>query len=818
MKKASKMFVGLALAGMLLTGCNFPNNSQANSDAGVYEQQQIYQLYVANGGTKNYEEWLESVRGADGSTFLAGANDPAATDGKNGDIYVNTTTWDFFLKISGAWNKLGNLKGAQGEKGEKGDKGDQGEKGDKGDQGEKGDKGDKGDQGEKGDKGDKGDQGEPGKDGFDGEDGAPGADGKDGKDGADGASVLTGSGKPAADLGKDGDSYIDIATWDFYSKQNGKWKKVANLTHELTWDADVLAFMNKYLGFVLPYVEYDESIYYGYSTRYESQGIGMVYIYDDGTENNIADYGEKLLAAGFEQGGYYTGSETSYTKTVNDKIYEVAPFFDAGNCMHIYMPKYVPPYDADYFLGLGFEAQQGWPKAAVDNAMGADVFAGVNLDATWYVSAGINDGEYYYALLGGEGSHKAAIYAQADAAGFAYEADYDIYFKAADAENPVFDSSNDAYVQVLEKDGWSYIKFFGETLPFTADYFTENGYTKSEGFPQDMVDEAFGAENSMAPVNADADWFFKSTRYDSTYQGADRYWISGDLATAGDVREEFGAALVDAGFTAASASSYKKAYAIDNATVTLSFSRGYTTVHITGAYIFPNGEFVPPEPAPKNDVADLDAAIEAFFAEEGVEFDAPEFVCANEEAYFEEDEDGNLKVFGSSYWTSDASDVTEMQAYAALFANAGWDLDIDDQYGDCYLSDGDGCFINFVGYNGYFSVDMTYNPVVMEFPLAEINEFLEDNELGFQLTADLPDPAAKGYRISYGYYWGYYPYVEIDVEGDAVDAMLAVLDPIVTAAGYAFDDDDGVYYNDYYDMVQVDYDEAADVTFVIFMV
>ena len=126
MKKASKMFVGLALAGMLLTGCNFPNNSQANSDAGVYEQQQIYQLYVANGGTKNYEEWLESVRGADGSTFLAGANDPAATDGKNGDIYVNTTTWDFFLKISGAWNKLGNLKGAQGEKGEKGDKGDQG--------------------------------------------------------------------------------------------------------------------------------------------------------------------------------------------------------------------------------------------------------------------------------------------------------------------------------------------------------------------------------------------------------------------------------------------------------------------------------------------------------------------------------------------------------------------------------------------------------------------------------------------------------------------------------------------------------------------
>ena len=67
MRKTSKMFVGLALAGMLLTGCNFPNNSQANSEAGVYEQQQIYQLYVANGGDKTYEEWLKSVRGADGS-------------------------------------------------------------------------------------------------------------------------------------------------------------------------------------------------------------------------------------------------------------------------------------------------------------------------------------------------------------------------------------------------------------------------------------------------------------------------------------------------------------------------------------------------------------------------------------------------------------------------------------------------------------------------------------------------------------------------------------------------------------------------------
>ncbi len=86
MKKISKLLVSLALSGMLLTACNFPNNSQANQEAGVYRQQEIYQLYAAAGGTKNYEEWLETVRGADGATFLAGANDPKATDGTNGDI------------------------------------------------------------------------------------------------------------------------------------------------------------------------------------------------------------------------------------------------------------------------------------------------------------------------------------------------------------------------------------------------------------------------------------------------------------------------------------------------------------------------------------------------------------------------------------------------------------------------------------------------------------------------------------------------------------------------------------------------------------
>lgn len=53
--------------------------------------------------------------------------------------------------------------------------------------------------------------------------------GEDGKDGKDGASVLTGNGEPYNSKGKDGDSYIDLDTCNFYVKSNGKWVLSGNL-------------------------------------------------------------------------------------------------------------------------------------------------------------------------------------------------------------------------------------------------------------------------------------------------------------------------------------------------------------------------------------------------------------------------------------------------------------------------------------------------------------------------------------------------------------------------------------------------------------
>jgi hypothetical protein len=52
--------------------------------------------------------------GTDGNTILSGAVDPA-TEGEDGDFYLNTTSWDVFKKISGEWSLQGNIKGASGE-------------------------------------------------------------------------------------------------------------------------------------------------------------------------------------------------------------------------------------------------------------------------------------------------------------------------------------------------------------------------------------------------------------------------------------------------------------------------------------------------------------------------------------------------------------------------------------------------------------------------------------------------------------------------------------------------------------------------------
>lgn len=175
MKKTKRfLLVLLALFSMTLSGCvNAAPTSTNNYSQFIEneEQQKIFALYKAAGGEMTYDEWLNSIRGADGSSILYGMIDPEVSQGKNGDVFINASSWDVFIKNGNAWSKIGNVMGQQGPKGDKGDTGAQGPAGADGKDGKDGIDGKDGAQGP---------AGQDGKDGTNGKDGRDGADGKDG--------------------------------------------------------------------------------------------------------------------------------------------------------------------------------------------------------------------------------------------------------------------------------------------------------------------------------------------------------------------------------------------------------------------------------------------------------------------------------------------------------------------------------------------------------------------------------------------------------------------------------------------------------------
>lgn len=76
--------------------------------------------------------------GADGATWYGGANAPAASLGRVGDWYINTTTCDALRKTGSGWAVQCNLRGAQGPQGVPGVAGPAGPQGPRGEAGPQG--------------------------------------------------------------------------------------------------------------------------------------------------------------------------------------------------------------------------------------------------------------------------------------------------------------------------------------------------------------------------------------------------------------------------------------------------------------------------------------------------------------------------------------------------------------------------------------------------------------------------------------------------------------------------------------------------------
>jgi len=101
------------------------DTSRANDEV----NQEIYAIYekAKNAGyTGTYEEWLASIKGEkgdkgdpgkDGTSLRTGKGVPVSSLGSDGDSYIDTDSWDYYVKENGAWTKIGNIKGADGKNG-----------------------------------------------------------------------------------------------------------------------------------------------------------------------------------------------------------------------------------------------------------------------------------------------------------------------------------------------------------------------------------------------------------------------------------------------------------------------------------------------------------------------------------------------------------------------------------------------------------------------------------------------------------------------------------------------------------------------------
>ena len=434
------------------------------------------------------------------------------------------------------------------------------------------------------------------------------------------------------------------------------------MREELRWDLDVEIEMNKYLGGPLPFVDLNpDTMYHHFTTTYEYYyGFDLYVIGDDNDYNLVADYGAKLEAAGFEYnpgaavygGDYIKTTPRGYQIEVSFAYFEATSSYDAGNEIDVYMPPYVDPYSDEWFLDNGYELVNGYPKEHVDFTLGNSDIAGVNLEGEFYEKFGKTDagdkGVYYYDLFATEGEFGDAMIAQIEAAGYEYDDYYECWF----------DENEDCELHVDERDGWTAFNFYGPYLdePYEESHFTENGYTKYDAYPQELMDAAFAEENHFAPVNADGTWFVKATK--TKYNGGAQYKYSGYLYTAGDFTEELGENLLAAGFIW---EDYYEDYELPDdymVYLTVSYGRGYTKVYFNGPKL-DDPDYVPPVPVAFPEVAD---AIDEYFADYEIETNAPDYYAAEECEVVASA--GTIRIYDSV--------LADMKNYETALKAAGW--------------------------------------------------------------------------------------------------------------------------------------------------
>lgn len=95
------------------TGPGVPTNNTGN-DGDLYVNATTGDLYLRSGGAYAQQGNLKGPAGNPGSAILSAVGVPSNTLGTNGDLYVNTGTADVYSKSGGVWSTNLNIRGTQG--------------------------------------------------------------------------------------------------------------------------------------------------------------------------------------------------------------------------------------------------------------------------------------------------------------------------------------------------------------------------------------------------------------------------------------------------------------------------------------------------------------------------------------------------------------------------------------------------------------------------------------------------------------------------------------------------------------------------------
>ena len=112
-------------------GSEWKSLTQSSDNVGVDQTLSIVgdQLTIsgAEGNTVTLPSANDGIEGQNGATWLTGAGVPDDANGANGDLYLDTSDGNYYVKTTGTWGSaVGNLNGPQGETGNDGAIGPQG--------------------------------------------------------------------------------------------------------------------------------------------------------------------------------------------------------------------------------------------------------------------------------------------------------------------------------------------------------------------------------------------------------------------------------------------------------------------------------------------------------------------------------------------------------------------------------------------------------------------------------------------------------------------------------------------------------------------